>query len=54
MSIFVGGVRSEGASELLYARQAIVTHAKAYHLQAIDLVHIDFKSIEFLMWTPLG
>ena len=30
--------------ELLYARQSIVTHAKAYQLQAIDLVHIDFKS----------
>ena len=38
-------MRTEDATELLYARQSIVTHAKAYQLQAIDLVHIDFKSM---------
>lgn len=44
INFVVGGVRSEDATELLYARQSIVTHAKAHQLQAIDLVHIDFKS----------
>ena len=40
----LGGTRTESASEILYARQHLVTVAKAYNLQAIDLVHIDFKS----------
>ena len=44
-----GGVRSEDASELVFARQSIVTHAKAYQLQAIDLVHIDFKGVGVCM-----
>ena len=29
--------------ELFYARQAVVTAAKAFKLQAIDLVYIDYK-----------
>ena len=32
--------------ELLYARQKIVLNAKAFQLQAIDMVHIDFKDLE--------
>ena len=45
LSIFIGtgATRTKDAKELLYARQHIVTVAKAYRLQAIDLVHIDFK-----------
>jgi len=37
-----------GATELLYARSQLVTVAKAYGLQAIDMVHIDFKNLEDL------
>jgi citrate lyase subunit beta-like protein len=42
----IGAKRSEGAVELLYARQAVVTACAAYGLQAIDIVTIDFKDIE--------
>lgn len=38
-----GATRSPGGSELLYARQKVVTVAKAFGLQAIDMVHIDYK-----------
>lgn len=31
--------------EILYARQHCVLVAKAFNLQAIDMVHIEFKSI---------
>nr|XP_002740813.1 PREDICTED: citrate lyase subunit beta-like protein, mitochondrial-like [Saccoglossus kowalevskii] len=44
----IGASRSSDASELIYARQKVVTTAKAYRLQAIDLVHIDFKDSEGL------
>lgn len=37
-----------GATELLYARSKLVTVAKAYGLQAIDMVHIDFRNLEDL------
>lgn len=37
-----------GATELLYARSQLVTVAKAYGLQAIDMVHIDFRNLEDL------
>jgi len=42
----IGAKRSEGAVELLYARQAVVTACATYGLQAIDIVTIDFKDIE--------
>ena len=32
----------------MYARQKVVTVAKAFGLQAIDMVHIDFKDQEGL------
>jgi len=38
-----GATRTSGASELMFARQYFVTVAKTFRLQAIDLVHIDFK-----------
>jgi len=39
----VGAVRTKAATELLYARQAVVTACAANDLQAIDIVFIDFK-----------
>jgi len=45
----IGATRTTEASELMYARQHFVTVAKAFRLQAIDLVHIDFKDMEGLM-----
>ncbi len=42
----IGAKRSEGAVELLYARQAVVTVCAAYGLQAIDIVTIDFKNVD--------
>ena len=42
----IGATRTEEATELLYARQAVVTACAAYGLQAIDIVTIDFKDIE--------
>ena len=44
----IGATRTPGASELMYARQKLVSVAKAYELQAIDLVHIDYKDLEGL------
>ncbi len=44
----VGATRTRDAVELLYARQAVVTAAAAFGLQAIDIVTIDFKDIEAL------
>lgn len=41
----IGARRSVDGQELLYARQKFVTVAKAYRLQAIDMVHIDFKDL---------
>lgn len=31
--------------ELIHARQSVVVHAKAYGLQAIDMVYINFKGM---------
>src|SRR5688572_4868293 len=39
----IGATRSRAAWEVMYARSAIVTHAAAFNLQAIDMVFIDFK-----------
>ncbi len=39
----VGAVRTKEATELLYARLAVVTACAANDLQAIDIVFIDFK-----------
>ena len=40
---FLGATRTNAASELLFARQYVVTVAKAFNLQAIDLVYINYK-----------
>ncbi len=39
----IGATRSRAAWEVMYARSAVVTHAAAFELQAIDMVFIDFK-----------
>lgn len=42
----MGVIRTAEATELLYARSALVTHCVAYGLQAIDLVTVNFKDME--------
>jgi citrate lyase beta subunit len=44
----VGATRTKDATELLYARQAVVVACAAFDLQAIDIVTIDFKDIDSL------
>lgn len=39
----IGAQRTKDAHECLYARQKVVVIAKAFRVQAIDLVHIDYK-----------
>jgi citrate lyase beta subunit len=39
----IGAIRTQEAWEVFYARSAVVTHAAAYNLQAIDMVYIDFR-----------
>ncbi len=58
-SAAIGAVRSPDSIELLYARQAVVTAAAAFGLQAIDIVNIDFQNakavrIEALNGARLG
>jgi citrate lyase subunit beta-like protein len=45
----IEAIRTADALELLYARSHLVTVAKAYRLQAIDMVHIQFRDIEGLV-----
>ncbi|HLO29477.1 MAG TPA: CoA ester lyase [Anaerolineales bacterium] len=44
----VGAMRTREATEVLYARSAVVTACAANDLQAIDMVFIDFRDIEGL------
>lgn len=44
----IGATRTADAYELLYARQKVVATAKAFGMQAIDLVYIDFKDLDGL------
>ena len=44
----VGATRTKEATEVLYARSAVVTACAANELQAIDMVYIDFKDAEGL------
>lgn len=41
----IGATRTEDSQEILYARQKLVLVAKAFDLQAIDMVYIQFKGI---------
>jgi citrate lyase beta subunit len=45
----IGAVRTREAWEVFYARSAVVTHAAAFDLQAIDMVFIDYKDTEGLI-----
>ncbi|OQV21803.1 Citrate lyase subunit beta-like protein, mitochondrial [Hypsibius exemplaris] len=46
----IGATRSKEATELIFARQFFVSAAKSFQrpIQAIDLVHIDFKDLSDL------
>lgn len=44
----VGATRTKEATEVLYARSAVVTACAANDLQAIDMVYIDFRDLEGL------
>ena len=37
----------------MYARQSIVIHCKAFGLQAIDMVHIDYKGVKIMNYNEL-
>lgn len=45
----IGAVRTREGWEVFYARSAVVTHAAAFGLQAIDMVYIDYKDAEGLV-----
>ncbi|KAH9525309.1 hypothetical protein Btru_001028 [Bulinus truncatus] len=44
----IGAERTSDATELIYARQKIVAVAKAFRLQAIDMVHVDIDDLDGL------
>jgi citrate lyase subunit beta-like protein len=44
----LGATRSQEGWEVFYARSAIVTHAAAFGLQAIDMVYLDLADIQGL------
>lgn len=44
-----GATSSKETQDILYARQKIIVVAKAFGLQAIDLVYIDFRDKEGLL-----
>lgn len=43
-----GAVRTREGWEIFYARSAVVTHAAAFGLQALDMVFMDLQDIEAL------
>jgi citrate lyase beta subunit len=45
----IGAQSSKSRWEVIYARSAVVTHAAAYRLQAIDMVYIDFDDTRGLV-----
>ncbi len=44
----VGAIRTLEADEVFYARSAVATYAAAFGLQAIDMLHVNFKDAEGL------
>ena len=44
----IGATRTKEATEVLYARSAVITACAANDLQAIDMVYIDFHDVEGL------
>ncbi|XP_051016957.1 citramalyl-CoA lyase, mitochondrial [Acomys russatus] len=45
----IGATSNKDAQDILYARQKIVVIAKAFGLQAIDLVYVDFQDRDGLL-----
>jgi len=45
----IGAARTPEAWEVFYARSAVVTHAAAFGLQAIDMVYVDYNDTEGLI-----
>ena len=45
----LGATRTRDGQEVFYARSAVVTHAAAFGLQAIDMVYVDFQDSEGLL-----
>jgi citrate lyase beta subunit len=45
----IGAIRTREGWEVFYARSAVVTHAAAFDLQAIDQVYLDFQDTEGLI-----
>lgn len=55
--MFIGATRTSDARELTYARQSVVVHAKAYGIQAVDMVYINFKgnmSLKLTIWDQVS
>jgi citrate lyase beta subunit len=50
----MGMTRTPAGWEVFYARSAVVTHAAAFNLQAIDQVYLDFRDIEGLKQEALN
>jgi citrate lyase beta subunit len=55
----VGATRTRAGWEVFYARSAVVTHAAAFGLQAIDMVYVNYKDtvnlkIEALQGAQMG
>ncbi len=44
----LGAIRTPGGMEVLFARQSVVLHAKAFGLQAIDTPYLDLDNVEGL------
>lgn len=44
----IGATRTADAWEVFYARSAVVTHAAAFGLQAIDMVFLDYTDLDGL------
>lgn len=51
--MYKGATRTEDSSEILYARQKLVLTAKAFNLQAIDMVYIKYKGNVDLFYNIL-
>ena len=49
----IGATRTREGWEVFYARSAIVAHAAAYDLQAIDMVYMDFRDQDGLFEEAL-
>lgn len=50
----MGAMRTTEGWEVFYARSAVVTHAAAFGLQAIDMVYVDFHDPEGLRREALA